>query len=188
MMTLVIGPNQSGKSATAERLARQWQADPVQPRGGLIYVATMIPANPDGRRRVTAHQRGRSGAGFITLESPLADLAHTHPGFVEASDIVLLEDVSNLLANLRFTAALTAATEVAWERIVWLRDTSRHLIAVTIGGLDPALTVDRETARYINDLNRLNQRLAELADDVIQLTTASPSQPSGQRQLGRVPV
>ena len=167
MMTLVIGPNNSGKSAVAESLARRLRDDGTGPGGRLFYIATMIPADDDGRRRVAAHRRSRAGAGFITIESPLADGLAGPAGSPGASDIVLLEDVSNLLANLIFTAHDAAATTTARQRIQALRDACRHLIAVTIGGLAPEPGFDDDTLAYIAALDELNTTLAAEAAQVI---------------------
>ena len=172
MMTVVIGPNGSGKSAAAEDLARRSRAA-AEPRGGLFYIATMVPADEDGRRRVAAHQQARSGAGFVTVESPLADCQTTHAGLVEADDVVLLEDASNLLANLIFAAHDPAATATALGRIHGLRQASRHLIVVTIGGLVAEAGFDAGTLAYIAALDELNTILAAEADDLI--TTTGPT-------------
>ena len=61
MMTLVTGGSGSGKSEYAERLA----AAGGTPR---IYVATMIPWDDEGRRRIEKHRAMRAGKGFETVE------------------------------------------------------------------------------------------------------------------------
>ncbi|MDR2973127.1 MAG: bifunctional adenosylcobinamide kinase/adenosylcobinamide-phosphate guanylyltransferase [Propionibacteriaceae bacterium] len=173
MMTLVIGPNGSGKSAAAEQLIHDLHAaDPTT--GALIYLATMIPVDDNGHDRVVAHRHERSGAGFITLESPTADIERTHPGFIEACDLVLVEDVSNLLSNLIFAApapnrrGADQACQVALARLDHLGQISRHVVAVTIGGLAPAADFDDATNEYITALSRLNQALGDKADQIIR--------------------
>jgi adenosylcobinamide kinase/adenosylcobinamide-phosphate guanylyltransferase len=109
MMILIAGANSSGKSAFAEDLAVRI-AD-----GPLYYIATMVPHGPEGAARVARHLTRRAGRGFITIESPGAVLP------ARDADTVLLEDVSNLLADAMFAtnpaavplAGITPATQAA---------------------------------------------------------------------------
>jgi len=160
-MILVIGPNNSGKSAIAENLACRFRT-PV-----LIYVATMVPADEDGERRVLAHRTSRSGLGFLTVESPLAELA-SYADVIGPDSTVLLEDVSNLLANLIFMGHDKDPVSTAVERIRDLESSSTNLIAVTIAGLHPEPGMDKETCAYIADLDRLNSVLIQEAEQVIR--------------------
>jgi adenosylcobinamide kinase/adenosylcobinamide-phosphate guanylyltransferase len=173
MVTVVIGPNGSGKSALAESIASRHHY--ARHAGSLIYLATMVPADDAGRRRVAAHRASRSGAGFVTLEAPTVDLIRTHPGFITADDVVLLEDVSNLVANLLFgdTDGRSATEQWEWaqaracERILALEQACSDLVSVTIGGLRPESTYDQTTVEYIGLLNQINTWLIGRADQVM---------------------
>ena len=167
-MILVIGPNNSGKSAIAENLACGFHA----PK--LVYLATMVPANEDGRRRVANHQTSRLGLGFLTIESPLAE-SSSYADAVGADSTVLLEDVSNLLANLIFIAHDEDAVRTALVRIRGLETSSCHLIAVTIGGLHSEPGMDKDTCSYIADLDRLNSVLIQEAEQVVRTDEPSDS-------------
>jgi adenosylcobinamide kinase/adenosylcobinamide-phosphate guanylyltransferase len=170
-MVLVIGPNGSGKSAAAERLAVALHAR--YPQGALVYVATLVPADDDGRRRVVKHRRQRAGLGFTTVESALGDLdLPGEPG------VVLLEDVSNLLANLTFAARAPAPVTITLRQIARLRASCRHLVAVTIGGLVPEPGHDVETQAYIAALDRVNAALRASADDVIDTSRTAAGEAS----------
>ncbi len=106
MMTLVTGGSGSGKSEYAERLA----AAGGTPR---IYVATMIPWDDEGRRRIEKHRAMRAGKGFETVECytglerlavELARRLEEEPRRGEEhsearAGSILLECVSNLTAN-----------------------------------------------------------------------------------------
>ncbi len=173
-MILVIGPNKSGKSALAERLATESHRGRVASSpggmvtGSLIYLATMVPVDDDGFQRVAAHRQSRAGAGFVTIESPLADL-DTNPGAIAAGDVVLLEDVSNLLANLSFATSDPQPVGTTCARVGWLARACRQLILVSIGGLTNQGVTDPPTRRFIADLNQVNQWLSERAERVIVL-------------------
>ena len=91
MLTIVIGGAGSGKSAFAEGLVCRLP-------GEKIYLATMLPRGGESARRVEKHRAQRAGMGFETLERGL-DLERAA---LPARANVLLEDLSNLLANERY--------------------------------------------------------------------------------------
>lgn len=93
-VTLVLGGSGSGKSEFAESLAVQGAA------GGrhLAYVATMPVRDGEDERRVARHRTLRAGKGFATYENPLGLEGLSLP----ADSVVLVEDLSNWLANRLF--------------------------------------------------------------------------------------
>ena len=160
MMMLIYGPNGSGKSRYAEGLATRFD-------GRRSYIATMVSQNEENERRIEKHRRQRAGLGFRTLEIPYK----VDEASVDAEELVLLEDLSNLLANRMFTAGGTE--EETLEEVLALRRRCRHLLVVSIGDLHEE-EYDGETAAYIRSLNRLNARLAEAADTVVELQDGRP--------------
>lgn len=90
-MILVLGENDSGKSRFAERIA-------VHEGEERIYLATMICATKENEERIQKHIRQRENAHFMTIESPYS----VSDSPVSENSVVLLEDVSNLLANVMF--------------------------------------------------------------------------------------
>jgi adenosylcobinamide kinase/adenosylcobinamide-phosphate guanylyltransferase len=162
MTILVVGPNGSGKSAFAEALAARIC------RGGLCYIATLLPCGEEGAARVEKHRAQRAGMGFVTFESPYAEAE------ISREDTVLLEDVSNLLANLMFEKKLENAETETLRRVLSLRDGCENLIAVSIGGLQEEDGTDAETKRYIAAMHAVNDRLQKLADTVVELVSGTP--------------
>ena len=160
MMILISGGNGSGKSLFAEKLA----ATADLPR---YYIATMVPQNEENDRRIEKHRRQRAGLDFTTLELP----CHVGQAQVPADSLVLLEDASNLLANLVFTENGTG--DEALEEILALRDRCRYLLVVTISGLDES-AYDGETAAYIRAMSRLNEQLLDLSDAAVELVDGIP--------------
>lgn len=146
---LVSGPNGSGKSQFAEELVQKIP-------GRRYYIATMIPQTEENRRRIERHRQQRQNLGFTTLEIP----CQIQGAPIPKDGVVLLEDVSNLLANTVFGSG--EDQQQVYHRICGLADRCRRLIAVTISGLHPG-SYEGETAGYIHSLNRLNQMLFQRA-------------------------
>lgn len=160
-LVLICGANSSGKSRYAESLISRTT-------GERYYIATMQPQTQENHRRIEKHRLQRAGLHFQTLELPwkIADAT------VSPTGVVLLEDVSNLLGNILF--AKGGSGEEAFEDILALKERCRLLVAVSISGLR-ADGYDGETASYIRGLNRLNERLAELADVVVTMRDGQPA-------------
>ena len=153
MITLVAGGNGSGKSRYAE-------AQIAETQGPRVYIATMVSQNEENRQRIEKHRRQRAGLDFATVEEPW-----------QVSAVPVPEGVSNLLANLVFSA--NGTREQALAEIRRLADRCGQLVLVTITGLD-ADGYDGETAAYIRDLDWLNDRLAQMADQVIEMRDGEP--------------
>ncbi len=158
MMMLILGKNGSGKSLYAENAACRLSD------GALYYIATMIPYGSEGANRIERHRAQRSGKGFITIEAPYGEATGI-------SGTVLLEDVSNLAANLMFDKKLPSPEDQAVERISRLNSVSANLIAVSISGLDGQGCSDEDTLSYIRLMNNVNRRLELMADVVIEMAS-----------------
>lgn len=160
MMIVISGSNGSGKSVFAEGLAAGLSC----PR---YYIATMVSQTEENERRIEKHRRQRAGLDFVTIEEP----CFVSCAGVTEDSLVLLEDASNLLANLVFGQGGRA--EQALEEILKLKNRCRHLLVVTISGLCPE-NYDGETAAYIRAMLWLNDRLAEAAEGVVTLENGLP--------------
>jgi adenosylcobinamide kinase/adenosylcobinamide-phosphate guanylyltransferase len=155
MTVLVLGPNGSGKSACAEKIAAGMSG------GALYYVATMIPFGEEGQTRVAKHRKQREGLGFLTVEQPSRVSEISLP----QGATVLLEDVSNLLGNALFEHG--GDEDAVFGDIAALCAKCRNAVLVSIDGLTQSPGYDGGTNEYIAALNRLNSRLAKIADEVI---------------------
>lgn len=175
---LVLGGARSGKSAFAERmLAAGEDADRV------VYAATAprYPGDEEWAGRI-AHHRARRPAGWRTVETgadpaALARLLRTSEGPVLADCMTLW-----------LTAAMDAVD--AWNEQAWtdgrapelLAELTRDLIEGYASASAPVVAVSNElgfglvppdpgTRRFRDELGRLNQALAAVADEV-QLVVA----------------
>lgn len=163
MFAMIIGGSASGKSALAER----WAASLPLPR---IYLATMQVLDEESRARVLRHRAMRAGKGFETIEAPTA-LWNTD---LPAGATVLLEDLSNLLANEMFSPE-GGGSEAALHGVQSLLARCDNLILVTnevfSGGTDYA----GETEDYLAELAWLNRALAAEADTVAEVVCGLPN-------------
>ena len=155
-LILIMGENDSGKSLFAEKLASGFQ-------GRKYYAATMLPKTEDNYIRIEKHRKQREGHDFTTLELPFC----LEDGRIGYGGIVLLEDVSNLLANNIFEKNKSA--DEVYDDILKLSEKCRAVIAVTISGLESP-GYDGQTAEYIDRLNEINLRLYEKASEVIRMS------------------
>ncbi|WP_195984352.1 bifunctional adenosylcobinamide kinase/adenosylcobinamide-phosphate guanylyltransferase [Clostridium sp. D33t1_170424_F3] len=166
MLTLILGGAASGKSEYAEDLAMEL---PGAPR---IYLATMQANDAESRARVERHRALRKGKGFLTVECPLKlENVAVPPG-----SIVLLECMSNLLANEYFSpegAGGLACEQIlrGMDRLCRLAD---HTVVVSNLVFSDGMVYDASTMEYIAMLARVNASLAQKADRVVEVVCSIP--------------
>lgn len=167
MTELITGGSASGKSACAEQRAVAWN-HPVR-----YYIATMKPWGEEGERRVARHRRMRKDKGFVTIEcySRLNQLVLPVTG-----GVVLLECVSNLVANEQFDEGKTEE-QVRLEMIDGIRHLQKqaeHIIIVTNEVFSDGCSYSPETERYIRLLGSVNADLSAMADQVTEVVYGIP--------------
>ncbi len=171
MLALITGGSGSGKSRAAEDLAVRLHAE--RGEGRLIYAATMRHTGTDAETdaRIRRHREARAGKGFETLER--------ERNFAELSfagrDTVLLEDLSNLLANELYGDPPAADIRASvLTPLLSIAEKGSHLVIVTnqISLGVPAYAP--ETMRFIRLLEELNCLIAERADYVAEICCGIP--------------
>ena len=160
-LILISGANGSGKSRFAEGLAAKLP-------GERVYVATMQPATEENLRRIEKHRRQRVDLGFRTLELP----CRVGDAPVSRDSVVLLEDLSNLLANVMFER--DGDEQAVLADVSELLERCGALIVVTISELKQS-GKDEKTDDYVARLNRLNRKILDLADAAVQMEHGSPT-------------
>lgn len=163
-LILVSGENSSGKSIFAEKIV-------AKINGKRYYIATMLPKTEDNYLRIEKHKKQREGLGFTTLELPY------NLNGIEAESVILLEDVSNLLANNIFEKG-KSENEV-FNDIINLVKKSKAVVAVTISGLQNG-GYDKETEMYIESLNKINEKLYNEAAVAIKMVGGQPVYEKGE--------
>jgi adenosylcobinamide kinase / adenosylcobinamide-phosphate guanylyltransferase len=162
-VTLVLGGARSGKSNFAERIA-------VTHSRGCVYLATAEIGDDEMAERVRKH-KARREAHWRTVEAPLeigsAIVAETEQGAAVLVDCLTLW-LSNLMAAGRDpdqeTEALIRALGQAGGPVVFVSN------EVGLG-----IVPDNALARAFRDhAGRLNQRMAEIANDVFFVAAGLP--------------
>ena len=168
MLTLIIGGAGSGKSAFAENLVRGLP-------GQRVYLATMEPFDAECRARIEKHRAQRAAFGFTTVER-YTDLSGAP---LPAGANVLMEDLSNLLANEMFSPA-GGGEDAVRRGLHSLNTAAENLTVVTnelfSGGADYA----EETLAYLRALARLNRKLAAEAGLVVEVVCGLPNVLKGE--------
>ncbi|MDP1808755.1 MAG: bifunctional adenosylcobinamide kinase/adenosylcobinamide-phosphate guanylyltransferase [Actinomycetota bacterium] len=170
-LTLVIGGASSGKSLLAERLAGEG--------GAVTYIATARPLDNEMRAKIETHRRRRP-PGWRTIEVSGPDLLEVLPG---VADGVVIVDGLTLYVATAMAAAKDPEAHMN-EVIQALRKAVGTVIVVSdeVGlGLVPESTAGRA---FRDLLGRVNQRLAEAADNVYFVAAGLPLTLKGRETIG----
>ena len=173
MMVLVVGGSGSGKSSYAEKTA----VSLAQAGMKKYYLATMQVFDAEGQQKVEKHKNMRNGKGFVTIEQP-ARISGALEKMEDGDRMVLLECISNLMANEMFSEekAMTEmqVTENVIRDIKMLKDQTNHLVVVSNHVFEDGITYDESTTKYIQAMGKMNQTLAALADQVVEVVAGIP--------------
>ena len=158
-VTLVLGGARSGKSRYAEGLA--------EPYGHKTYIATAEPFDDEMRERITIH-RARRGEGWTTRDVPI-DLA---AAIGEEQHFVLVDCITVWLGNLMHREADVLAEIEKLARVLEQTEARVVLVSNEVG---LSIVPENAMARRFRDLQGLaNQRLAEVADEVVFVAAGLP--------------
>lgn len=175
MISFILGKQNSGKSALAEKLALQ-SGDSLR-----YYIATMKIRDEEGRKRVIKHREMREGKGFITIERE-----YDIPGVLRdiedpGRSTLLLECVSNLVGNeiydnparckRRKNGELSEesfAGEIAGD-IKNLSEKVHNIIIVSNKYESDAEGYDDETRAYVRMLDRVNEKISRYSERIYDL-------------------
>lgn len=180
MIYVVTGAAGSGKSEFAEKLVTalaERDKDCFQ-----IYAATMINDGQEAAKRIQRHKNLRAGKGFLTWEAPFGmrglpkvwqkekkDIVKNNPDM-----IILLECMSNLLANLMFEKQMSGK-EACLEILSQIKETPfRHLVVVTNEIFSDGAFYEGKMQEYQQALGWINQCLLQQADAACEVVYSIP--------------
>lgn len=172
MMTLIIGGSGSGKSAYAEKYLLARSEDKKK-----YYIATMQICDEEGEKKRIRHRLLRKDKGFFTIEQPV-DVEKAVEKMETGEKTALLECISNLTANEMFQGKVPETKEAVTEKIVRevenLNRSLTRLVIVSNNVFEDGGEYDKTTLSYIRALGAINEMLAELADEVIEVVVGIP--------------
>lgn len=175
MFVVMTGGSGSGKSQLAEQLAvKLWGQ-----QGELFYLATMENHGKEAEERILRHQAQRRGKGFTTLECPL-DLQKVR---LPQGCTVLVECLSNLVANEMFERKPTGAKGRILQGMEQLQSHCRHLVVVTNEVFSDGERYPAETQVYLKTLGELNCALSQEAQVVVEGVCGIPLVQKGKEWL-----
>ena len=165
MLHLITGGSASGKSVFGEKAALDTGA------GTRYYLATMHPWGKEGMERVSQHQRQREGKGFHTIEAwhHLENVCFEPEG--QEDRVILLECMSNLVANEQFEAGGTdkEILQRVQRGIFHLQNCAEYVIIITNEVFSDGNEYEDQTRRYLALLGQANQKAACMADLVTEV-------------------
>ena len=158
-LVLILGGARSGKSTTAERLARDGER--------VLFIATAEALDEAMQRRIAAHRRYRP-EHWDTLEEPIDVRSAVRP-LIDRYDTFVLDCLTLWVSNLLLedeeaSDAEGAVLETVGRLLNLIDSTSGRWILVSneVGqGIVPASPLGRE---YRDVLGRVNQLVASRAD------------------------
>ena len=178
MITLITGGSGSGKSAYAEKyICRVSNENGYKEK---YYIATMQVFDDEGQRKIDRHRRLRAGKGFITIEQP-RDIKKAveklqSENYLKTGRSALLECMSNLVANEMFQeeGAHENTVEAVLKGVRHIREQAGNLVIVTNEIFSEAADYQGETELYQEYLGQINQKIAEIADQVVEVVYGIP--------------
>lgn len=172
MIELIIGGARSGKSRYAEQQAQQAQT------GGqtVTYIATSEARDDEMRERI-AHHRQRRPADWRTVEEP-RQLVEALRRQAAADRCLLVDCLTLWLTNVLLDESLACAAEV--DRLVAELPTLPGCILLVSNEVGWGIVPENALARRFRDeQGRLNQRIAEIADQVTLVAAGLPMRLKG---------
>lgn len=161
--TLVLGGARSGKSAFAERLARDSGLTPV-------YLATADAGDDEMKARIAQH-RTRRGENWRTVEEPLA-LVDVLTRESKSGSIVLVDCLTLWLSNLMHAQR---DPDIEARRLTRFLGVALHPIVFVSNEVGMGLVPDTPLGRAFRDAQgRLNQTIAAAVPNVAFVAAGLP--------------
>ena len=179
MIWLITGGSGSGKSEYAEKLTCHLAEEKMKRKQTFVrklYLATMKSDGAEACERIARHRKLRQGKGFATVEAPYGLKTE------EKCDIVLLECVSNLAANLMFGKGMSAdeTAEEILRQVRRLSEICPQVVIVSNEIFSDGVMYGRETMEYLRGVGLVNRRLAQIAEHVCEVVYSIPMYVKGE--------
>jgi adenosylcobinamide kinase / adenosylcobinamide-phosphate guanylyltransferase len=177
MIVFISGGVRSGKTRIAEQCVQQI----VSENDEAHYIATAKITDEEMKQRIIRHQHERSHhpLSWKTWEQP--EKLHTIVNRFDKNDVILLDCLTNLLANELFAdefwykedSCLRKAKSI-YEAIRTLGKNSKALIIVSNEVFYNGVPKDVGTYHFMKMLGWLHQQIVSLADKAILVQNGVP--------------
>lgn len=166
MISFVLGGSGSGKSEFAEGITMKI------PCKDKYYIATMQPFDDEAYAKIERHRQMRANKGFETIECQ-TNLRSVN---VPKGSTVLLECISNLVANEMYSneGAGENTVEAIIDGIRGLIPQCGNLIIVSNNVFTDGDSYDQDVIRYIDYIAKVNNFIADIADQVVEVVCGIP--------------
>jgi adenosylcobinamide kinase/adenosylcobinamide-phosphate guanylyltransferase len=161
---LITGGIKSGKSRFALKIAREIENEEK------VFIATARAIDNEMQDKIEKHRKER-GSEFKTIEEP------TRLGVVLKTmgpSAVILDCLTLWLSNLYFEVSETEKSEEIEGLMIALKEFKGNLIIVTNEVGWGIITGDKTPRDYQAELGSINQKVAELCDEVYVLISGIP--------------
>ena len=171
MLTIIYGASGSGKSEYAEELLMN------APDKNKYYLATMKVSTDEDLKRVERHKKLRAGKGFWAVEQE-DNISDVLDKISVADSALLLECMSNLVANEMFKEDATVSSKEVSEKIISeikkINKKINNFFIVTNNVFDDGCEYDEVTMDYLKALSIVNMRLFEIAGEAYEIVAGIP--------------
>lgn len=163
MITFIIGGARSGKSSFA-------MSEALKTKGKKAYVATAQALDEEMKKRIEKHKRERT-AEWHAIEEPL-QIAGIIKDISGKYDVILLDCLTLWLSNLMMN-------NKGIEKEIKLLCSALHAAPCTLfvvsNEVGMGIVPENEMARRFRDMaGALNQKVAEIADEVYMVVAGIP--------------
>jgi adenosylcobinamide kinase/adenosylcobinamide-phosphate guanylyltransferase len=167
-VTLVLGGAQSGKSYYAQQLASHFER--------VAFIATARGTDAEMRKKIARHRRERPSA-WRTIEAPL-EVTKAIRSSSRESDVVLVDCltvyVDNVMSARRKSKSKSDSKECINAVCDAIRTAEASVIVVSNEVGSGVVPPYRSGRAYRDFLGQMNQKVAQIADNVILMVAGVP--------------
>ena len=185
MIVLIIGGSSSGKSAFAEDFLCN-----ISEESNRIYIATMEKNSFENEKKIRKHRFERKNKNFFTIEQSkcISDAYEKYikkNHCVKNTNSVIIESVSNLLANEMFELSMgwidmhykivsdkivDDLSDYIVNEIAFITKNSQNCVIVSDNIFEGGLLYDELTNVYIEILGEINRKISCFSDILYEVT------------------